>query len=349
MKKTISIILIFTILISMTNLVYADWPSTMPSEPVVSYVDFPYRVIYQRPNNEFVYYCTQFPMNAVKTWVESGVTHYYLADNPVHQQTDSKKFKLVFNGSTATWQDPGTTITSSEIAGTYAIRYSNVDVYYNGALVYARDLSPYTGNVNFIMPDDGYSDNANIMVFLTEYSMNLPASPDKSKLKIEVTGGVAGTGETLMHDFKTVNGKWTGLMKFDRQMYPGANSIKFTIKYDGLVVASDTVSVTYYDDFIDENGDGIDDRTGQPEVPDPWELPPGDNAPDGTILGYIKWAFENVTYLFDGIVGLIEGLFKMTGKMSTIMGTYMGFLPSPLNTILIIGCLAAIILKIFGR
>jgi hypothetical protein len=314
--------------------------------------------MFRAANNEVIYIASKYKWQAVKI---TNQQLYDMQDILLSGQTkDFKVYKNVFVNQVPTMTYLGNqyyTYPNDTIDWPYNLIYSNFDINAvddaTGSFIEVfhanDDYNPYTGTSAFLLPNDGFMDNSKTMVFLNKYNMVIPSGGDKSKLKLEITGGVAGSGETLMHDFKTVNGKWEGLFKFDRLLYPGDNTITLKVKYDGKTVASSSVNVKYYDDFIDTNGDGIDDRTGQTELPNQWELPIEDNAPDGSILGYIKWAFENITYIFDGVVVLVEGLFKMTGRMAAIMGEYMGFLPQPINTVLVIGCLAVIILKIFGR
>jgi hypothetical protein len=358
LKKTIAILLVITLLISTTIVVSADWPSSYGTQPSLSYIDYPYRFMFRSTKNDIIYIASKQKWQAVKI---PNAQLYDMQDIlPSGQTASFRVYKVVIVNQVPTMSYLGSsysTYLEDYIDYPYNMIYSNFDINAVKAadgsfieVLHANDdYNPYTGTSTFLLPSNGFADNSKTMVFLNKYTMTIPAGGDKNKLKIDVTGGVAGSGETLMHDFKTVNGKWEGLLKFDRLMYPGDNTITLKVKYDGKTVTSSSVTVKYYDDFIDVDGDGIDDRTGQTKIPDHWELPVNDNTPDGSILGYVRWAFENIGYLIDGVIGLVEGLFKMTGKMSDIMGEYMGFLPKPINTILIVGCMAAIVLKIFGR
>jgi hypothetical protein len=366
MKRITSILLIFTIMISMTTVVFADWPTNYGTQPPADSA-YPYRYLFSgydiSDDNlppDMQYWVSSKPLFLMQ--FDNGPSSYkwYLFSGDTG--TLIKRYDMRFTGTSIVYDYLGTDMSfKRKLFWPTDIKYANTDVNALDWMVSAPHPSklffknsdavtvPTNNTVTFVLPNNNFADNTSTMVFLTKYTMPVPINADKNKMKIEITGGVAGSGETLSHDFKTVEGKWEGLLKFTRQLYPGNNAITFTLKYDGAIVGSATVNVKYYDDFIDTDGDGIDDRTGQTEVPDDWELPVEDNTPDGSILGYIKWAFENITYIFDGVVGLVEGLFKMTGKMSNIIGEYMGGLPKPIDTVLVIGCLVVIILKIFGR
>lgn len=72
-------------------------------------------------------------------------------------------------------------------------------------------------------------------------------------------------------------------------------------------------------------------------------------TPDGSILGYIRWAGESVIYVFNTLVNLIQSLFNSTGEIADIMNEFMLWIPIEIRQILILSVTIFIVLKIFNR
>ncbi len=110
---------------------------------------------------------------------------------------------------------------------------------------------------------------------------------------------------------------------------------------NGTVYTAERI-YTYYTDFVDTNNDGKDDRTGDqqvepytPEVPskpmDIWDW-----------IGKLPTILSNAFNAAASCVVLI-------GNLGTIMTTTFGFLPIGISSVLILGCMLAVVLKLFAR
>lgn len=96
---------------------------------------------------------------------------------------------------------------------------------------------------------------------------------------------------------------------------------------------SNKISLTWYDDFIDEDGDGNDDRD-----PDPDYHPSQDDEldkPDLSGLGSITDVLNSLKGTLSGFISFLTNFFK--------------FIPSPIFVLLGVGVALTLLLRIFGR
>ena len=70
---------------------------------------------------------------------------------------------------------------------------------------------------------------------------------------------------------------------------------------------------------------------------------------DGGPLEKITWALDSVVQIFGSLGSAIGSLFQVTGQMGNIMGQFMSFVPQEIRTLLVIGVMAAIVLRFLGR
>lgn len=227
------------------------------------------------------------------------------------------------------------------------------DSYWRTQEIYNVSQNPAEGDggyfIKFLLPGkDGATDHQSRFAFWTYYKIPFSSTDSTANIEITVKGGAGSYGsEILMNKTVKGDGYLEGYFNFSRLVNLGDNEITVEVKAPNGTVVSAKRKVIYKE-FVDQNNDGIDDTTGHtapiPERPDP-----STNDPDGTILGYLEWAFDMIVAIFNGLIDIITSLFLNTGKLASIMENFMGFLPWQIRNILILSVTVTVILKIFKR
>lgn len=240
---------------------------------------------------------------------------------------------------------------------------SKINILYSSYTVYDTEGQQYFYNSGSIpangfdgritLPaNDGYKDNGTTFTFWHWYQ--LPTGVDSSDVKIDPyiddSKDTYHSAAVTLHQKIPNTSKWNLNINLTVREY-GPHTYKVVFKQisTGKVLGTLTRTFEALEGFIDENGDGLDDRTGQPPY-DPLE-PPGDSLTpewDGTILGFFQYLIDSVKYYVQNIVDGINVTMGAIGKVPQIMGTILNF-PEPLTALLIFGVTCTIILAIFRR
>ena len=244
------------------------------------------------------------------------------------------------------------------------ILYANFNIYNaDGSLYYAAndvvESIPFEAKILTPWHDD-YKDNGKTFAF--QGMFRLPSGVQRSDVKI--TGSVDDSKETYFiseqwrEEFVTNTGspnvKPYIFFKFGLTVYNyGIHTYKLSFEQvsTGKKLGEVTRRFEALEGFIDENGDGLDDRTNQPPYTplDPPGTNPGTSPEwDGTILGFFQYLIDSVKYYVQNIVDGINVTMGAIGKVPQIMGTILNF-PEPLTALLIFGVTCTIILAIFRR
>ena len=113
--------------------------------------------------------------------------------------------------------------------------------------------------------------------------------------------------------------------------------------------------------FTDENketelGQVIIEITDSPEPFDPIYEPPSDDwdhtEPEGfreTIVHYLRLPFEMLNSAIETLVTLVEDVRETAQNLASLWSSFFGFLPGEVTAIFVIGMVAAVILRVFGR
>lgn len=213
--------------------------------------------------------------------------------------------------------------------------------------------------ISILSPSDGFKDNVNIFRLYINYKAKLnEGETPQDNISLEIIGGkTSGYRSIDSHSVQRYSdGTVEGYLVASVEMNPGENQIQAKIKYvSGLneYYATDTKTYYYYTGIVDENGDGIDDRTNQPVY-----TPPSDDSyPKGPpeitegsgILGYISWLFESIFWVVDLLFSSIRRMFQQVGSFTEIIGQYFTFLPHEILTMIFIGIMISIVLRVVGR
>lgn len=208
--------------------------------------------------------------------------------------------------------------------------------------------------VTFISPSSGYKDTPSTWQFRVMYNMPVDLSAEKEDIALQVLGGQEGTGRVISHDFNfemdSTGQRWArGIVTFERGVKIGVNTISFNVSYKYKTLANH-LTVERFTGIVDEDGDGIDDRTGQPIQP-PEPEPPVDETPqrddyeDG-VLGSISYSLDYVKhyitapfrFIGESLSGFVEWLQTSSGWVASVSGFFgaiFAFLPAELSSALI--------------
>ena len=96
---------------------------------------------------------------------------------------------------------------------------------------------------------------------------------------------------------------------------------------------SNSINLTWYDDFIDEDGDGNDDRDNDPDY-----HPSQDDQANNTDVS----KFESITDVLNSLKGTLSGFISF-------ITNFFKFIPSDIFILIGVGITIIILLRIFGR
>lgn len=189
------------------------------------------------------------------------------------------------------------------------------------------------------LPRDGFKQaKLNSVALLINYKV--PYDGDMKKVGIKIDGYRKDRpNDILSHDVK-VSPDGSILEGFLRVAGAVPWNVETALKveitdYTGRV-HSDSVTVTCFDDFVDANGDGKDDRTNEDE----WEGNPDYGDPDNPSIG--GGVLPDMAGVIDSISGFTSGFVNMLASFFT-------FLPGEIIALLVFGIAVIIVLRIIGR
>lgn len=229
--------------------------------------------------------------------------------------------------------------------------------YFQESEVLSPDELPYC---RIVMPRDGFKDNVPIFAVKLHYQVTLkPGQTAEDSIFIEVDGGKVGGHRQhirtdVISDPGDAGGIYSAIAHLEIEMNPGENVISAAVKYvDGLneYYGRDEKNYYYYLGIVDEDGDGIDDRTEQPIYKEPEDIPIyGPEIPEGSgIFGYITWFFESIFWVLGQASDGVRRMFMFIGSFKDIVAEFFNFLPPEFLTMMFIGVMLSIVLRVIGR
>ena len=274
--------------------------------------------------------------------------YYYCLNKFIDSDTGQKKIRLV----TVRKNIIGDLIYDGQLAVTYEFDSAEIPL----------DLPPTNyeehmkGKVMITIPNrDYFSDTTSIQVIGFSYGVPMPSSGKASDISIKVEGGITGTGEVISHTGYVKDGYYYGNCRVTRELEIGNNTIVVKVTSGGLTYSATRI-ITRLQGQVDEDGDGIDDRTGLPiwpDYPNNWDgatdgppLLPGENA---TIFDYIKWFADSILYSMGLLVTTIKGFMGGLGQISRMFGEIFVWIPKELIAIMILGVCMTVVLRVVGR
>ncbi len=200
----------------------------------------------------------------------------------------------------------------------YQIVYSTMNLYNKqNELIYLadRELELY-----ILLPINGYKDNS-IYYNVSLYSkFPVYMNPADITYKVKVNGlAVEGQGlyhEVLRNIVYEVGDGLANEVQFVVELPVGENIISVEMLYEDEFIESKHVTVIRLSGFIDENGDGLDDRTGLPDnSKEPIQYPDYDDVETG-VSGAIQ-----------GLVSFLGASLQAVGQVGAFMKSVFAFLP----------------------
>lgn len=208
------------------------------------------------------------------------------------------------------------------------------------------------GFVRILTPRDGFSDNQ-VPLLSVLFDYDLPDSPEGYSIDYISISNTMEFVELLQQDEEKIAGRAKGTARVSFTWRYGKNSFKVvaTNKGNGKVYESEVFTWTRYEGFIDEDGDGKDDRTNQPDASwtegRPWDPEyDGNGAP---VMGKSDNIFEFVKNVFKYLKDSVSYLSNQVKGITNIFSILTSVIPAPMLGILTLSLIVMVILKIFGR
>ncbi|WP_417202848.1 hypothetical protein [Acetoanaerobium sticklandii] len=230
--------------------------------------------------------------------------------------------------------------------------YSNYSlVYDDGTILNDVNAQGFDGRIT-LPANDGYKDNGTTFTFWHWYQ--LPTGVDSSDVKIDPyiddSKDTYHSASVTLHQKIPNTSKWNLNINLTVRDY-GPHTYKVVFKQisTGEILGTLTRTFEALEGFIDENGDGLDDRTGQPPY-DPLEPPDGSATPewDGTIVGFFKYLIDNVKYYNEMLVSGVQTTINSIGKVPQMLGEVIN-LPPEIMALFTFGIIISILLRVLGR
>jgi hypothetical protein len=136
-------------------------------------------------------------------------------------------------------------------------------------------------------PRDGYADNVwlfSISMLYECYGLTRQEIIDNTNIRIVNESHHLGKNyvlEVYKHTLEEKEGYFLGDINWEMELEKGINDITITIEYRGEKVAERKFQLIRLEGFLDEDGDGLDDRTGFPDDGSHEKPPDYDNPPIG--------------------------------------------------------------------
>lgn len=132
----------------------------------------------------------------------------------------------------------------------------------------------------------------------------------------------------------------------------GESIISVSANYGGKVY-SDSLNVIRTG-FVDEDGDGFDDNTGEGWWPSPDESDWGDGVPQppgegATIFDYVKYLSDSLIYAMNQMLVMLRSFMGGLAQLGQIIRSFFSFMPPQFSAIIILGLVMAVILRVVSR
>lgn len=164
-------------------------------------------------------------------------------------------------------------------------------------------------HINFLIPRNGFIDNAYLFSFLVDFQVPMFEGMTTQDLNIEIYGGEIEYSYPINEpqgitykqlNIDTEKRSFVGTYQFYRALNVGENLVEFRVNIPSLAFSAVSyITITRLEGFVDENGDGLDDRTGRTDANSPAEL----SAP-GVIMSLLerKMGTSTLTNSFNAIL-----------------------------------------------
>lgn len=276
-----------------------------------------------------------------------------LSDKPMFIRLDADGTKFIIptaGAKTEKWEDETNTGQFYNTAafgnnggfgvnnyGGFTVLNANHDIkIYNTNDNYYSPIKPPT-EFKIIQPSVGYKDTVDGVNALIYYKFPSGTASTEIDIKVNSANISSSSWQIVQHDYNSTTGE--GLLKvFARPVPVGKHTINVVLNGQTLTREFERLG-----GVVDEDGDGIDDRTGLPITPDkPSESVGMPTAPtDGDIVSWLKYIGSLIAWVFTAPVkllkdlatflgGLVTTLTGTVGEFNSFISVFFGFLPAPL-------------------
>lgn len=241
------------------------------------------------------------------------------------------------------------------VATNKVLMSSEGDVYMYDDLDYFEKLSY---NVRFLIlsPRDGFQQQQLNMMVVSVYVENLPYDGDMANVTMGLHGyrddreRVGRLTQYKLNGDGTVTFHYTfeGQVPWNKWTFLTA-SVKDYLGHTW----TDTISVICYDDFLDEDNDGFDDRTNFDRWDGTKDYIPGQSSqfPSGSMnpADYFTYFGEQFSIIISSIGNFFNSAQNFGTNFLAFFKKVFNFLPSEFSMLLVLGFAVIIILRLFGR
>lgn len=204
------------------------------------------------------------------------------------------------------------------------------------------------------LPRDGFTQSQINAISMYVTFDKIPYNGNSQDLTINITGYRSDRPKSSQFlSFEEGEGVCSGTFKTEGAVLwnePVTLTVTLT-DYEGITY-SDSITVTCYEDFIDENEDGFDDRTGQ----DQWDFngdygnDPDSQTPDNlNLVEWLEYFGSSVSEIFAMLNNFFKDFSESGKQFFGFFGVVFSFLPPEILTLLILLFTVVILLRVFGR
>lgn len=290
MKKVIFLTTIIIILVISVNMAYAE-----PFSPEKNYYIYYYRAstdyyLWVESNREFYI-----------NWDENKISSFDSLEEA--QEWDNWIGQLIVyskSGESGDWVRYSVDANVASFDETCTIIESNANVYdLNGNIVYGEQ-EQIQADIDILLPaDDGFQDNSWMFNFWVQTRFDRKVMPESLNIEIEVYDEEENIVEGFESDVTynelfDVSTYTVHYLRFWIEVPYGVHKVKIKYMYNGEEIAYAERIVERLSGFVDEDGDGKDDRTGNEDNNKKIiEYDPELNL-DGSVNGMVKFLKSSV-------------------------------------------------------
>lgn len=326
MKKAVIVMMIIAMLtVVWSTAVYAVYPEDVPAPPAP----------WEGYNDAYIMYIKNDIIRIIRTKGD-----FYIGPTGSIRATDDW-YTVRLDGSTwVDYSDGHRDINITNYAdSTENFLHCTATIYTDSTLTTvarAPDTdNPYiSASVAIPLPPDGYIDNSWLYVFWVYAEFEGITSAfdvDLMQVKCMVNGDWIRDLELyykVVSNTVSLSGDtWVNQIQIEIEMPVGVNVLSVQYWYDGVMVVEATKGITRLSGFVDEDGDGLDDRTGKtdnsvkPVYEDSEDIEIPEKPEDGDVLAWIRYIGEMIDYIFDMIFGAIKNFaIGVADGMRAILG-----------------------------
>lgn len=248
--------------------------------------------------------------------------------------------------------------------GRWVVRSTNMSFSDEDGNVYGNPDPAWEDNRAVIMqPNDGFS-QSQLRRVVTKVAYHVPYDGDKNHLKVSMLGYDSGTAEITDATFYDYGTFCEGTYVFEGTVPYGDVTLTFSVTDCNGTVYTDSITIHVYSDFVDEDGDGFDDRSHQ----DYWQgggdsvNPPVDSGgdstgiwqfpakpTDGNVLDWIGWFVDCVAEFFRGLGRGCMRIFDAASAFFNFLSSTFSFLPTEIWVIISLSLVVGIIVFVLRR